>query len=219
MDIVNNDSIWERGPGEGARAFHAFTHYREMGAVRSIRAAWRQHRSVCEGRPEPLVDSLGFVERWSVRFRWVARARAWDDHMDRLAQEAHVKRQLDARERHASTAAMALDVVMAPVSAAAEVISDPAVMAAIVVDAGRSSKATMRLICLVARQAHAIQALVNVERMALGMSTVSVDIGPKDGRGNPIADAIARDPAVADLAIALLDRIAGTPYPVSVAVS
>lgn len=62
---------WERQEAESARAYEAFSLYRDMGPQRSYRAV-----------REKLGRSSGYerhLEAWAARFDWVSRANAWDD--------------------------------------------------------------------------------------------------------------------------------------------
>jgi hypothetical protein len=47
---------------------------------------------------------------------------------------------------------------------------------------------------------------VNVERLALGMTTETVEVGDKRQSDASLADRIVQDPVATDLAIQLLDR-------------
>lgn len=93
---------WERQPGEPARAFAAFCLYRDMPAhERSLRAVAERLSSKGSGRGRRSTRPL---ERWSTRWRWVERARAWDDEQDRIAREAQLRAVQEMRERHAREA-------------------------------------------------------------------------------------------------------------------
>ena len=76
--------LWdERQPGEGQKAWAAFTVYRDLGSIRSITKAWRKFSTREEGEN-------GRWELWARKFRWVERAAAYDSHLDgqrRLALE------------------------------------------------------------------------------------------------------------------------------------
>jgi len=68
---------WEQRPRESNKAFAAATIYFQLGAARSLpRVSQEYSRSV------PL------LKRWSRRWRWVRRARAWDAHMAAIQAEA-----------------------------------------------------------------------------------------------------------------------------------
>lgn len=77
---------WERQEGETEKAFRAFVLYRDARS-RSIRgvAASLGH------------TGTGAVSSWSSRWRWLERAKAFDDHLAAAAVEA-------AREAHEATA-------------------------------------------------------------------------------------------------------------------
>lgn len=88
---------WEETPGESVEAHRAFLAYRDIEAGRTL-----------EGARKALGKGAGYrrlCERWSSRWRWVDRARAWDDHLrrerDGVAAERErewERRRLDAME-------------------------------------------------------------------------------------------------------------------------
>src|SRR4051794_29090074 len=72
----------ESGPtprleGEGNRPFEAFILYRDMGPARAIGKVARK-----------LEKSHTIVGRWSSDYRWVERARKYDDHCERVKRAA-----------------------------------------------------------------------------------------------------------------------------------
>ncbi len=75
---------WDRIPDDGegrmesSKAFHAFTVYRDMGAVRSLAKTVREL-----GKPSGYKSLL---EKWSREWHWVDRVAAYDQHLDRQAQ-------------------------------------------------------------------------------------------------------------------------------------
>jgi hypothetical protein len=78
-------------PGEPGTSFAGFVLYREMPRVnRSLREVGRRL-----GRSESL------IERYSSRWNWVERARAWDRDQARLASQAQAKAAVDWVDRHA----------------------------------------------------------------------------------------------------------------------
>ena len=88
------DPIWERLPGESAKAYEAFCKYRDMPpGERSLREVAQRL-----GKSETLIS------RWSSKYRWVARVQAWDGEVDRKAREAHLRTVKEMRERHARLA-------------------------------------------------------------------------------------------------------------------
>lgn len=68
---------WGRRADESRPAFEAFRTYLEMGTGRDIRSVGRS-----------LGKSGSLISRWSSRHSWVARAKAWDDHLGALARAA-----------------------------------------------------------------------------------------------------------------------------------
>lgn len=75
--------LWERQDGEGASAFHAFAHYRDMGYERSLDKAYRQHETDCQRRDVGRRRASGRWTRWYTCHAWRARAVALDAHNDR----------------------------------------------------------------------------------------------------------------------------------------
>ena len=65
---------WLRHPNETAKAYAAFRYYRDLGEQR---AGVRVQRKFSL--------SARLIARWSTVHAWVLRARAWDEHQDRIA--------------------------------------------------------------------------------------------------------------------------------------
>lgn len=65
---------------ESAKAFAGFQAYCEMGGNRSLKAVGRA-----------LGKSEGLLERWSARFKWVARAKAYDERLLSIQRDAEKK--------------------------------------------------------------------------------------------------------------------------------
>ena len=79
--------------GESARAFEAFSHYRDLGASRSTAKVAQEL-----GKAESLTD------RWSSQWDWVKRAAAWDAEQDRIWRAAASARQVEMARRHVEMA-------------------------------------------------------------------------------------------------------------------
>lgn len=86
-------SAWERQQGESPQAYEAFATYRDMGSERNIRAVARK-----------LSKSSTIIARWSSTWKWVERARAWDNELTRQAKEAAAKKVKDMTGRHINIA-------------------------------------------------------------------------------------------------------------------
>src|SRR3954454_13496870 len=66
-----------RLPNEGARPYEAFLIYRDLGPGRSI-----------DKVQQKLNKNRRLIAQWSGDYRWVERARAYDDHCERVKQAA-----------------------------------------------------------------------------------------------------------------------------------
>lgn len=93
----NERGYWERHPwdmmdGEGPKAFEAFCAYRDMGAKRA-------QRKVPEaiGRPDSYIS---VIYRWSIKYKWSERVRAFDDYQDKVARNAALEEIENMRKRH-----------------------------------------------------------------------------------------------------------------------
>jgi hypothetical protein len=69
---------WDRRPKESVAAYRAFLVYRDQGLDRSltaVKAVYAQRPTKESGARRP------DLERWSSRYQWVERCRAWDNHV------------------------------------------------------------------------------------------------------------------------------------------
>ena len=97
---------WERQPRETPQAFEAFAIYRDLGSARSVRKVGAQL-----GKTETLMS------RWSSRWHWVRRARAYDEHLQAIAlvdRDEDIRR---AREQNLELARVAKAKVVARLNA------------------------------------------------------------------------------------------------------
>lgn len=81
---------WERQDGETAKAYEAFSEYRDMGADRSLAKVGQK-----------LGKSKAQMEKWSKKYGWVARAEEWDREQDRILQKQQIEDIKKMRKRHA----------------------------------------------------------------------------------------------------------------------
>lgn len=98
MRPSENVADWERLDGESAKAYAAFCVYRDLGPGRSLAIAygcWRRANGVAGSA----VKAAGFWQQWSSAFGWVARAAAYDAHLDaeKRALRARLMLQLEQR--------------------------------------------------------------------------------------------------------------------------
>jgi hypothetical protein len=74
----DDDTSFERLPKEPLRSYEFFRVYRDMPPSTRSMEAVRIHAGKSTGY-------LRQLQRWSGRYEWVKRARAWDSHIERLA--------------------------------------------------------------------------------------------------------------------------------------
>lgn len=177
-------NLWERQPGESARAFAAFQVYRDLGPGRSLdEVARRLHRGPGEGQKRA---RTGRISDWSSQWRWVERARAWDDELDRVACAEQARAVKEMNRRHAEEAVQ------------------------------YQAKALARLGKMMPEELSAADALkyfveaVKIERLARGEPETVTEQRQKGQQGNDrdVARIVLADPKAAELACQLFERIA-----------
>jgi hypothetical protein len=204
---------WERQHRETAVIFHAFTHYRDVPqGVRTVRVAWTNHQTKCLQKTLPEgpfnQNQLTNWRNLSVWWGWVARTAAWDKYLDAQAREKLVQDQTEARARHARMAQAALQVLTIPSRVAMEVIQDPLVLQRYISEARATPRGLERLIGMVTSISHGLPGVVDVERLALGLSTERIEV--EDKRADSIGHQVPTNELATALAIQLLDVMAGT---------
>jgi hypothetical protein len=190
---------WERQSGESVPAWSAFRCYRDM-----------DRRSLSKVG-QALGKSKTLMSRWSARWEWTGRVASYDADLDRRVRLKFFQAHVEARERHARIAQAALATLTIPVQAMLDAMQDQMALGRLARQARESSDGLLALFGAVVRCASAIPAIVKIERLSLGMATdsVEVDAGNDVARDLSFADRIAGDPEAVELAIALLDRVAG----------
>lgn len=83
------DKPWERQKGESEKAFEAFAAYRDMGSERSITKV-----------VQSLNKSRALIGRWSSRWEWTERVRAYDNELEKAARAKAIKDRKDMTDRH-----------------------------------------------------------------------------------------------------------------------
>lgn len=89
---------WERQDDESDEAFEAFQIYRDMGVGRSMAAVRKE-----------LGKSQSLMERWSSKYSWVDRAKAWEREQDRILRLQQIEDIKKMRKRHADLAVEMLE--------------------------------------------------------------------------------------------------------------
>lgn len=211
MNAADDRVLFDQAPGEPSPAFHAFTHYRNLpSGDRSIDKAWREHQRRCRGVHG--VTKSRAVPRWRIWascWGWVERTAAWDAEQDRQAREKIAADQRDARIRHARMANAALQSLSVPSRALLEILQDPTVMPRLIAEAKESTRGVLKLVELVTWCGRVIPGLIQTERLSLGMSSDVIEL-VEEKRDDTIARRIIADEGATELAIRLLDSIAGT---------
>ena len=97
---------WERQPGETSKAYAAFCRYRKLPPERrslALVASKGRKRGKTGEKPKTSIEEL------SAQHDWVARAAAYDDHLDSMVRAKLEKQRLDMAERQADVARAMLD--------------------------------------------------------------------------------------------------------------
>ncbi len=84
---------WERQEDESPKSWEAFRAYRDMGpGRRSLRKLPELIGRVPNYKP--------VLDRWSVKYKWQDRVRAWDDYQDKVGRDAALKELEEMKKRH-----------------------------------------------------------------------------------------------------------------------
>ena len=101
---------WDIQSGETAKAYHAFSHYRDMPpADRSIDTAHAEHLARCEGRKRRGKRGSNTWQNWSTKYDWVSRATVHDADLSRKRRDWQARELEEAQDRAAKIAHSALD--------------------------------------------------------------------------------------------------------------
>jgi hypothetical protein len=90
QDLQGEEKPWDRQPGETSKAYRAFALYRDMQADRTFESVARELR--CSGAN---------IRRFSKRWDWAHRVRAYDIHVDRIELDALSRERLAMKKRMA----------------------------------------------------------------------------------------------------------------------
>lgn len=160
------DSVtpWDRQPDETERQWIAFKLFRDSGEGRTlVSVAVALHSG-----------HTGKVTEWARERNWWDRVRAYDRHLDHIAQREAAKARRDMVRRHATMANNALDALSAPLVELAERLKGP-------LPADLKAMSTPQLLALVTKSASAMRDLVGVERTSRGVPAEILEPVPTDG--------------------------------------
>src|SRR4051812_44223494 len=129
--LVSTDR-WERAPGEPARAYHAFCHFRDAApATVSIDRAWREHASACAQKGLNEVSHRRRPTswaRWSVAWDWIGRRDCYLAYVDGERRRKFLKEQQEATARHVRMVVAAQQALAVQLRATLEVTNTPAAL-------------------------------------------------------------------------------------------
>jgi hypothetical protein len=206
--FTDDRSPFDRLPGEPARAYHAFCHYRDAGSTRSLDRSWREHHAKCLGTVQPATRRRPMSwGDWSARWGWVERAGSYDAHLDRQKRTAFEAEQVEAARRHARVLQAAISAATIPLRVALETAATPDGIETLR-SAALANVSGLRLAVSEARlSAASLPSLVQAERLTLGMATEHHQL-TNAPTFDPVAARIVNDPAATELAVQLLTLIA-----------
>ena len=95
--------LCERQPYETSRSYELFCTYRDMGTERSL----RKMKASVNGSP-----SVRRLQVLSARWKWVDRARAYDDYVERERRVQQEKERRAMHDRHAKVALLGMNVAV-----------------------------------------------------------------------------------------------------------
>jgi phosphoribosylcarboxyaminoimidazole (NCAIR) mutase len=208
MSSTDDRAPFERQPGEPAKAYHGFCHYRDAGPMRSLDKAWRQHHAECLKQVQPETKRRPMAwGNWSVRWGWVERAGEYDRHLEQKRRTALLDEQAEAAKRHARVLQAAISTVTLPVRIALETAATPGGLEKLRAAANASASGLRTAIAEARLSAAHLPALVASERLVLGMSTDYLEVGEKP-LFDAVAERIVRDPKAVSIAVQLVDQLA-----------
>jgi len=95
---------WDKRDGETAVAYEWFTRYREMGGERSL------SKVVLKYNRKKSYKSL--LARWSARYRWDERTKAWDAYLDGKRQSEQENEILRTAREHITLSDQVMEVLL-----------------------------------------------------------------------------------------------------------
>lgn len=150
---------WDRQEGETDEAFQAWTAYRDGQPDATTRSIAAQ-----------LQKSTTLIQRWSRRWRWQDRLRAWSIEQDRVRQEQQLEHVQNRTKRHAQIAEVAQEALARPLAEILRRLSQP--------DGDQILRGMpiWDLYRLAVQAGRALPRVNAMERLALGLSSEQVDV-------------------------------------------
>lgn len=152
-----DDLPWIKIPHESAKAYRAFSVYRDAGRNRSI--------SLLRG------SGIKVANWWATDFKWTLRARLYDEYMIATERIEQHKLNKEMKTKHAEQAAQALDGLMAPfLEFQRRSEEDPELL-----EAEMATMDAKKLMSTMQASARVLQPLMSAERLAQDMPTDMVE--------------------------------------------
>ena len=121
---------WERQPGETAKAFEAFSVYRDMGTDQSITKVALS-----------LNKSRAIIGRWSSHWEWASRVRAWDNDLVEAARKQARKDIEEMQQRHIAIGRLLQDKAVEAIESGVDISArDATALAKLGVDVERLAR-------------------------------------------------------------------------------
>lgn len=151
---------WTRQADEQDKAWEKFEFYRNLGPARTLRLV-----------AEHFDNSLGYIEKLSLKYEWGPRARAFDNHEDQLYQ---IRRQEAIREmadRHSDQLVKALEALQLPYQALMRKLeTNPELIDEL------ADQNVKRLFQMATSASRVIPSMMAAERMVRGMPSERVEV-------------------------------------------
>jgi len=150
---------WECQEDEGSRPFAMFVRYRDMDTL---------DRSLAKVAKIKGSANLRQLAEWSSKYRWVERARAWDQEQDRIRRQEHLDELAAMSRRHGQQAEATLRALLAPAQAFLRTLQEnPQAL---------DNLSPVQKLDLAIKAARFVPQLVQIERLAKGESTERVEV-------------------------------------------
>jgi len=171
IELVRSLGIFEQPmEGESGIAYHAFTHYRDMNAARSIAGALEEHKSGCGKGKTRAPGGMAGWEEWSSKFAWTKRAKAYDVSFDVVKLSAQRQEAVEMGVRHARKAAEAIEVLSQPALMVARKLQESPEVLEMFNDAMDDPKMFLAMLDLARNATVAMPAVAKMEAAARGIT-------------------------------------------------
>lgn len=156
--------------GEGVTQYHAFCHYRDLGAGRSIAKALDVHKQGCGSGKTRATGVMASWEKWSTKFVWTKRSQAFEVSLDSVKLSAQRQEAVAMGVRHARKAAEAIEVLSQPAMMVARKLQESPEVLELFNDAMDDPKVFLAMLEMARDTTTAMPALAKMEAAARGIT-------------------------------------------------